>query len=349
MRFMLAVMLYVSFIVQAAHAQAPAAARADGGISQWRTVLAPGALVSRPKIVPLEAGFAMSAESFIEPPGSFNSDWILYDPARDRWSSTGDPLAPSQLVNINILKYLEPEMANMFPADAEPGIQFIDGDTMAVFLVDAGENLADHRHYFGVNIVDFSTGVSTKLNIWSCWGLRHSDAIVWEFPEENLIVSCDMLVWLDGDSIRWEWISSYLGQDRISMLHLLSTSPNNRYWILRENFYYDPWYGDTYLYDRRTGWITVLLWSDRGMGYNIAAWTSDSTLIVNEGDYVMYFDTESYERRFALEDELLALPDPQTHTWLGPYLSRDGQWLLVFTDKGGLMLRNVFDALGIGD
>ena len=349
MRFLLLLVPFLTFLVQAANAQAPAAEYANSGTNEWRTVLAPGALESRPEIIPVEAGFAVSANSFHDPPESINSDWLIYDPSSDRWASYGDPREPSQLVNINDLREVQPEIAKLFPADAEPGIQFVDGDDKAVFLLDAGENLADHSYYFGVTLLDLATGVITKLNIWSCWGLRFSDAIVWEFPEENLIVSCDMLVWLDGDSIRTEWISEYMGQDGISMLHLLSTSPDNRYWILRERFWYDPWYGDIYLYDRQTGWITVLLWGDWGMGYNIAAWLSNTTLIVNEGDYVMLFDTESHERRFALEDELLSLPDHQARTWLGPYLSRDGQWLLVFTGTGGLLLHNVYAALGIHD
>lgn len=234
----------------------------------------------------------------------------------------------------------------MFPADAEPGIQFVAGDSKAVFLVDAGENLADHTDYFGVKIIDLDTGVDSKLNIWSCWGVRHSDAIVWEFPEEDLVVSCDMLVWHDGDSIRKEWMSAYIGRGENSMLHLLSTSPDNRFWILRERFWYDPWYGDYLLYDRLTGWTTVLLWRDWGIPFH-AVWLSDSTLLVNEGDFIMLFDTESYERRYALEQELLALPDAPARRWLGPYLSSDGQWLLVSTEGGGLVLRNVFDALGI--
>lgn len=349
MRFMLAAILYIALFIQVAQAQALAAANDDRGISAWRTVLAPGALEGRPAVVPVESGFAIWADAFIDPPWSFNSDWVLYDPASDRWSSAVDPRKPSQLVNISNFVSLQPEMATMFPNAAEPGIQFVDGDRRAVFLADAGENLADHRRYLGVKHVDLETGLITKLNIWYCWGLLYSDAIVWEFPEENLIVSCDMLVWLDGDSIHTEWISDYIGQDRISMLDLLSTSPDNRYWILREHFYYDPWYGDVYLYDRQTGWITVLLWRDWGISYNIAAWTSDSTVIVNEGNYVMYFDTESYERRFALEDELSALADPQTRSRLNSNLSRDGQWLLVVTDTGGLVLRNVYAALGIGD
>ena len=346
MRFLLLAIILFPFAFQVASAQEPAVDFTDPSLRGWRTVLEPGTLETRPDIVTVDSGFAISAESFIDPIPSFNSDWLFYDPASERWSSYGVPHEPSQRVNINHLQYLHPEIANMFPEDAEPEIQFVDGDRKAVFLVDAGENLADHTYYFGVKFIDLATGVVTKLNIWSCWGVRRSDAIVWEFPDENLIVSCDMLIWHDGDSIRKELMSSYIGQGSPSMLHLLSTSPNNRYWILRERFHYDPWYGDYYLYDRQTGWTTILLWRDWRMPYHVAVWLSDSTLVVNEGDFVMYFDTEDYEHRLALADELRELPDAPAH-WLTTYLSLDGQWLLVPTEGGGLVLRNVFDSLSL--
>ena len=347
MRFLLLTILLFAFAIQAASGQENTTELVNTSLNGWRTVLEAGALEKRPDIVAVDGGFAVSAYSFIDPSWYFDSEWLLYEPASGRWSSYGDPHEPSQLANLDELNFVYPEIAHMLPANAEPGIQLVDGGSKAVFLVDAGENLADHNHYFGVNIIDLATGAVTKFNLWSCRGMRHSDAIVWEFPEENLIVSCDMLIWYDGDSLRREWIGSYLGQDYPASLHLLSTSPDNRFWILRERFWLDPWYGDTYLYDRQTGWTTVLLWHDRRRPYNFAAWLSDSILIVNEGDYLMHFDTESYERRYALEDELLALPDPSAYWWRGPYLSGDGQWLLVFTEGGGLVLRNVFDALAI--
>jgi len=348
MRFLLSTFFLVAFAFQVVSGQEPAAEYVSSSLSGWRTVLEAGALVDRPDIVTVdEGGFAISADSFVDPTRFFDSEWILYDPNTDRWSNYGGKHEPSQLVNLDQLSLVYPDISRMLPSDAEPGIQLVDRGSKAVFLVDAGENLADHTHYFGVNVIDLATGAVTKTNIWSCWGLRHSDDLVWEFPKENLIVSCYMLIWYDSDPIRTEWISAYIGQGSRGMLHLLSTSPDNRYWILEERFWYDPWYGDTYLFDRKTGWITVLLWRERGRVYNRAAWLSDSTFIVNEGDYVMHFDTGSFDRRYALADELVALPDSSAYWWLGPYLSRDGQWLLVFTEGGGLVLRNVFDALAI--
>ena len=111
------------------------------------------------------------------------------------------------------------------------------------------------------------------------------------------------------------------------MLHLLYTSPDNRYWILRERSWYPPRHGDTYLYDRRTGWTTVLLWGDQRRPYDFAAWLSNSSLIVNEGDYLMHFDTESYERRYALAERTTeTLPDPSAYCVAQvPTCPRDGQ------------------------
>ena len=346
MRLLRLTILLLAFFNHLASAQEPAANEAGPSISAWRAVLEPGRLHSRPEIEPVQAGFAISAASFAYPSWSFSTDWLLYDPASDSWSSYVPSPEPSRRVNISQFSLAYPELADMFPAEAEPGIQFIDGGRRAVFLVDAGESLADHWRYFGVKILDLATGASEKLNLWTCWGVPHADAIVWEFPEDKLIVSCHMLVWLDGSSIRQEWMSAYIGQDEVRQLHLLATSPDNRYWILRERFWYDPWHGDYLLVDRQTGWTTVLLWRDWRIPYHAIVWLSDTTFIVNEGDSVMHFDTETYERRLALEDEIWALPDEPAYSQ-PPYLSRDGQWLLVPTEGGGLMLRNVFDALGI--
>lgn len=348
MRLLHFIMLLFLFVIGAVCAQEPAAADSDSFLGQWRTVLEPGTLDNRPDIVPTDGGFAISAASFAYASWSFSSDWFLYNPASGSWSSYVPPREPSQRVNISQLGYIFPEVADMFPADAEPEIQFVDGESKAVFLVDAGRSIVDNSDYFGVNILDLATSAVTKLNLWTCWGVPRSNAIVWEFPEEKLIASCGMLVWLDGDSIREEWISEYIGGGESSMLHLVSTSPDNRFWILRTRYWHDPWYGHVYLYDRQTGWTTILLWRDYRIPHHPVVWFSDSTLIVNEGDFVLHFDTEDYQRRTALADELLALPDEPAYA-KPPYLSLDGQWLLVFTERGGLVLRSVFDALGIRD
>ena len=63
----------------------------------------------------------------------------------------------------------------------------------------------------------------------------------------------------------------------------------------------------------------------------------------------MHFDTEDYQRRTALADELRALPD-RTGLCETDHISH---WMdsgcLYITKRGGLVLRSVFDALGIRD
>ena len=139
MRLLRFIMLLFLFVIGAVCAQEPAAADSDSFLGQWRTVLEPGTLDSRPDIVPTDGGFAISAASFEDPGWYFDSDWVFYDPASDSWTSFVPPREPSQRVNISQLSYFFPDIADMFPGDAEPEVQFVDGESKAVFLVDAGE------------------------------------------------------------------------------------------------------------------------------------------------------------------------------------------------------------------
>ena len=335
--------LLLTLSLQVAFAQEQAKTAA-ASMSGWETVLPAGTLQQRPDIVAVDGGFAVPLASFTYPGWRFQSAWLLFDPVNGSWSDYEFPLLKSPLLEIDDNPVARLDIAGLFPDDPGLKFQLVDGGKKAVFLLHAGEMLFDHSHYDGVAIVNPADRTVERLNLWMCHGPPNSKAIVWEFPEQNLSVSCDLLIWHEGDSYRTETISEYVGQDGDSMLHLISHSLDHRYWILRERYYYDPWYGDYYLYDRHTGLTTVLLWADWGkpQAY-LVVWLSSSSLLVNNGHYVLYLDLTSGDRRELLLDEISALPGEGWHR--EPRLSIDGRWLIVARDDGSLLLRNVFDAL----
>ncbi|MYD11215.1 MAG: hypothetical protein F4X02_14390 [Chloroflexi bacterium] len=314
-------------------------------ISGWTTILPAGTLEQQPEIIVADGGFAVAADSFVDESWYFDSPWVLLNPATGEWSDFEFPAVESPLLELDDNPIARLDIAGLFPDDPGLKFQLVDNGRKAVFLLHAGELLADHARYDGVVIVNPAARTAERLDHWMCRGPRNSGDIVWDFPEENLSVSCSLLIWYEGDSYRIQNTSEYIGQNWPNMLHLLSTSPDNRYWILRERFYYDPWYGDYYLYDRDTGITTILLWADWGVPYHFVVWLDASTLIVNSGHFILFLDAVTGERRKLLEDEL---EDLAAYSPFYPQLqmSSDGQWLVTTTDDGSLLLRSLSEAMG---
>ena len=116
-------------------------------VSGWRTELEAGALEDRPDIIPVDGGVqpCLLIHS-LHPTWFFDSDMrFWYDPVADRlvklWRSTRSVTTREQWIS---LSFVYPDISRMLPTDAEPGIQLVDRGSKAVFLVDVGENLADH-------------------------------------------------------------------------------------------------------------------------------------------------------------------------------------------------------------
>ena len=334
--------LWLALAAYAGFAQEPAVATTPN--SGWATILPAGTLEQQPKIVVADGGFAVAAESFKDPSWRFDSPWVLLDPATRIWSDYEFPAVESPLLELDDNPIARLDIAGLFPDDPGLKFQLVDKGRKAVFLLHAGELLADHTRYDGVVIVNPAKRTVERLDLWICHGPRNSGAIVWDFPEQNLSVSCSLLIWYEGDSYRIQNTSEYIGQDWPSMLHLLSTSPNNRYWILRERYYYDPWYGDYYLYDRQTGITTILLWADWQVPYHFVVWLDESTVIVNEGHFILLYDAATGERRKLLEDELQEIAEYSPY-YLQLQMSSDGNWLVATTDDGSLLLHNISEAM----
>ncbi|MCY4061982.1 MAG: hypothetical protein OXG53_06420 [Chloroflexi bacterium] len=345
MRFLLSTFFLVAFAFQVVSAQEPAAEYVSRSLSGWRAVLDAGALDDRPDIVAVDDGFALAVDSLQYPWLRPESAWLFLDPASGEWSQYEFPPVESPLLDLDDNAVARLDIAGLFPD--EPGLKFqlVDGGEKVVTLFHAGEMLFDHQRYDGVVIVNPAKKTVQRLNVWLCYGPPRSGLIVWDFPEQDLSVSCDFLIWHEGDSSRLQPMHEFIGMETEAALILISHSPDNRYWVLRNFPHYNHGAsGDYYVYDRQTGLTTVLLWS---LMYKpqreLVIWLDDSSLLVNAYSYILYVDLETGQRHELLNDEIMAQPyDYYIQTWL----SLDGQWLLIAPADGSLLLRNVFDALG---
>ena len=344
MRTLLSMLFLFAFAFNTASAQEPAAEIAKRSVGGWRTVLEAGTLEDRPDIVAVDGGFAVAAESFIESSWFFDTAWLFLDPVSGEWSDYEFQRADSPLLDLDDNAVARLDIAGFFPDD--PGLKFqpVDGGKNVVTLFHAGEMLFNHQRYDGVVIVDPSKKTVQRLNIWLCYGPPRSGLIVWDFPEQNLSVSCDFVIWHEGDSSQLQPMHEFIGMETEAALILISHSPDNRYWVLRSFPHYDYGAsGDYYVYDRQTGLTTVLLWSIRYKPQReLVIWLDDSALLVNAHNYILYVDLATGQRQELLRDEITSLPqDYYTLT----RLSLDGQWLLIAPADGSLLLRYVFEAL----
>ena len=347
MRFLLRTLFLFAFAIHAASAQEPTAElTTQRSVSGWRTALPADTLEGRPDIVAVDGGYAVAAHSFIGPSWFFDTAWLYLDPVSGEWSDYEFPKADSPLLDLDDNPVARLDIAGLFPDDPGLKFQLVDGGKKVVTLFHAGETLFDHQRYDGVVIVDPAKRTVQRLNVWLCYGPPRSGLIVWDFPEQDLSVSCDFLIWHDGDSSRLQPMHEFIGMAGEAALILISHSPDHRYWVLRT---FSPYNygasGDYYVYDRQTGLTTVLLWSlSFKPQRELVIWLDDSSLLVNAYSFILYLDMATGQRQELLKDEIMALPyDYYIQTWL----SLDGQWLLIAPEDGSLLLRNVSDALGI--
>ena len=346
MRLSLMSIVFLAFAINVVSAQESTAEYVNRSASGWRTVIEPGTLENRPDIVAVDGGFALAVDSFEYPRLRPESAWVFLDPVSGEWSDYEFPKTDSPLLDLDDNPVARLDIAGLFPDDPGLKFQLVDGGKKVVTLLHAGEMLFNHQRYDGVVIVNPAKKTVQRLNVWLCYGPPRSGLIVWDFPDQNLSVSCDFLIWHEGDSIRLQPMHEFIGMAGEAALFLISHSPDHRYWVLRT---FSPYNygasGDYYVYDRETGLTTVLLWSiPLKPQRELVIWLDDSSLLVIAHSYVLYLDMATGQRQELLNDEIMALPyDYYIQTWLSP----DGQWLLIAPEDGSLVLRNVFDALAI--
>lgn len=338
----LLIIICLTIIVPVAVAQVETLTTAPPVDFGWDTVLPAGTLAQQPRVFAVDGGFAVAAESFIDPTQFFDSDWVLYNPQSGQWSNYAFASDESPLLDLDDNAIVRLDIAGLFPDDSGLKFQLIDGGRKAVSRLHAGEMLFDHNSYDGVMIINPARRTVERLDLWLCFGPPNTGLIVWDFPEQDLSVSCDLLIWHEGDSYRTQTMHDYIGQESPETLHLISHSPDHRYWVLREYRYYDTDSGIYYLYDRQAEFTTVLLWSQSHKPQRrLVVWLDNSSLLINAAGYVLFMDLANDQRRELLADEIHALPGGYyRHT----RLSIDGQWL-VATGDGGMYVRSVFDTL----
>ena len=340
MRYLLITTLLFALIAQVASAQEPAAEYADRSLAGWITILEAGTLYHSASIVPVDSGFAVWALSFKDQSRFSGSDWVLYAPETGTWSPMTQSPYSSVMVNIHDEQIAHFRLANYLPEETVE-VQIVNDGTHAVFLQRAGLNA--HHHPYEFNIIDLSTYVITPLSLWC--GRKAPRKMVWDFPEENLIIACGLLVWLEGDEVHIRWMGEYLDAPYRGYIYLDSISPDQRYWFLRaRTTSYYPSKSSFLLYDRNTQEYTILIderWE--APGPYLFAWLDNSTALINEGSYLLYYDAVTGERTKLLDKDVLAMGDESLT--MNQTLSHDGQWLLVVTFSGEALLRNVFDSL----
>ena len=345
MRNLLLAALLFALALHAVSAQDPAAERAEHGFRGWKTVLEPGTLGRNPDIVPVEGGFAVSAESFADPTWIFDSEWVLYDPDTDTWSPLMQSPYSTVMVSIHDESVAHHQLANHLPEESTD-VQLVNGGTHAVFIQHPGWNPS---HYvWGIGIIDLSTYKITKLTYWG--GSGQPQKLVRDFPEENLIIGGDVLVWLDGDEVQKQWLDDYIVSSEFSDLGAVSISPDKRFWLLGADTIVRPDYltDAGLLYDRETGELTALFAGDWGIpSYQRSVWLDSRTLLINRRGHLLLVDAESGEQTKLMEAELLALHRVNPYNW--HHLSTDWQWLVAeLYNDGGLLIHKVYDKNRLG-
>ena len=344
MRFLLRAALLFALAIPVVSAQDPAAERAVDDNDGWKTVLAPGTLGRNPEIVPVEGGFAVSAESFEDPAWYFDSDWVLYDPDTGAWTGFEFPQAEPTSLDLNEELLTLLDIADLVPDDPRIKYQLIDGGAKLAFLLPDEHDFDDLNLYTTVLLVDPVKGTSKRTHVWYCPGPPKEELIVWDFPEQDLSVFCNTVIHHNADVVGTEYTSFFIGSRDQGPLYLYSHSPNQRYWIMGwdELFFDDS--GPFYLYDHHTEQTTIMLWDlPFKLRRDSIVWLSNSTLLTNVGEYVLYLDIANRRRHELLRDALSPLTDDPASS--KTQLSADGEWLLVAAEDGSLILRNVFDAL----
>lgn len=341
MRLLLAAIILYVLASPFAKAQEPAAERAVHHLDEWKTILEAGTLsYDAASIVPVEGGFAIWTRSFKDKSRFSGTDWVLFEPAKGKWSAMMQEPYSSVMVGIHDDQIARFQLAKYLPEESVE-VQIVNEGTHAVFLQHAGWNTFHHRYEF--NIIDLSTYAITPLSLWC--GSKAPRKLVWDLPAENLIIACSLLVWLEGEDVQIRMMADYLDAPYHGYIYLDSISPDKRYWLLRaKSTPYNPSPSSFLLYDRIAQEYTILIderWDVPGP--YLFAWLDKSTVLINEGSYLLYYDAVTDERTKLLDKDALAMGDESLT--MNQTLSHDGQWLLVVTFSGEAVLRNVYDAI----
>ena len=333
--------ILIALALQAVSAQDPTVELSDHHLDGWITILDAGTLYyDVASIVPVDSGFAVWALSFKDQSRFAGSDWAFFEPATGEWSVMSQEPYSSVLLDIRDEQIARFQLAKYLPDETEE-VQIVNSGTHAVFLQRAGWNAQHHPYEF--NIINLSTHVITPLSLWC--GRKAPRKLVWDFPAENLIIACGLLVWLEGDEVRIRLMGEYLDAPYRGYIFLDSISPDQRYWFLRAratSYYPSPF--SFLLYDRVSQEYTILIderWD--APGPYLIAWLDSSSALINEGSYLLHYDAASGVRTKLLDKDVLAMTDESLT--MNQTLSLDGQWLLVVTFSGEARLRNVFDAI----
>ena len=338
-------LVWLVCVLQVAFAQEQSdrVARASGAHG-WENVLPAGSLKQRPQIVAVDRGFVLAAESFNDPSWRYGSRWQLYDPATGRWSGYTKPSAESALMEVSDELLARLDIAHLIPDVAGIRYQYVDAGNKLAFLIPDDYMFAETSFYSDLVIVDPAEETATSRHLWFCEGPPKSELVLWDFPEQELSVICNLVISHAGDSMRFRATDAFIGRRRPSPLQLVSHSPDQRYWIMREAQFYLDDTGDFYVYDRHTGLTAVLLWNlPRKPQRDLFVWLSNSSVLTNVGEYILHLDMAMRLRLELLREQIAGLPGDIA--LMAPTLSRDGHWLLVATGDGALFQRRLSDAL----
>lgn len=344
MRFLLLTMLMFALVLQSTSAQEPVAELADNRLDGWETVLPSGTLQPQPDIIAVDGGFALAAASFLAQGTRRDSTWLRYDPVSADWSKYKFPQAEPALLDLNEELLTLLDIGDLVPDDPRIKYQLVDAGRKLAFLIPDDEFYEGLGLYTTVLIIDPARKNAKGNYVWYCQGPPNTDLVVWDFPEQDMSVICNAIFHHDSDLTRTERTFAFIGRFQQSALQLISHSPDHRYWILgEEEFFFDD-SGPFYIYDRHTELTTVMLWSlPHKSQRDLIVWLSNSSVLTNVGEYILYIDMATRTRRELLRDELALLSG--NVAFMAPWLSTDGRWLLVAAADGSLMLLSVSEAL----
>ena len=308
----------------------------------------PGTLGRNAEVVPVEGGFAVSAESFEDPAWSFDSAWVLYSPETSVWSDYEFPQAEPALLDLNEELLTLLDIADLVPNDPRIKYQLIDGGAKLAFLLPHTDLFDGLSFYETVLIIHPATRSSTRTRTWFCQGPPSAELTVWDFPEQNLSVICNLMFRHDGKSFRTQRTHNFIGRNYPAAYQLVSHSPDHRYWIMREADFYSDNAGEFYVFDHQTGVSTVMLWNRSYKPQrDFVVWLDNATLLTNVGEYVLHLNMANRLRHEVFREELAQHADDPAS--LASWLSADGEWLLVASQDGLLLLGNVLAALAEAD
>ena len=236
-------------------------------------------------------------------------------------------------------------LADRLPEESTE-VQIVNGGTHAVFIQHMYWN--PELYYWGMSIIDLSTYEITELSYWG--GFGQPQELVQDFPDENLIITGDLLVWLDGGEVQKHWLDDYILTSEFRNLYLPSISPDMRFWLIVAETVPRPGVMTDagLLYDRMTGEYDLLFVGSWGIHSDQRTlWLDNRTLLIHWSNHLLIVDAESGEQSKFMEAELEALDQLNLYTWR--HLSTDWRWLLAeLYNDGGLLIHKVYDKNTLG-